>query len=101
MTKQKAQAEGRHFQELTAPAKTLGAKLRMDEYEDGWAQWIVEDGSGRLLGATFVGDNVADLLHASTVAIVGGLTLDQMAHAIPSFPTMSEVYLNLLEAAGY
>lgn len=42
---------------------------------------------------------MADLLHASTVAIVGGLTVDRLAHAVPSFPTMSEVYLNLLEAA--
>jgi len=53
-----------------------------------------------LLGATFVGTEVADLLHASTVAIVGKMRLEQLVHAIPPFPTMSEVYLNLLDAAG-
>ncbi|KAG6359984.1 hypothetical protein INS49_011039 [Diaporthe citri] len=84
---------------VTAPVTTLGAKLHQDGYKDGWAQWIVDNESNKLLGATFVGDGVAELLHGSTVAIVGGLTLDRLAHAVPSFPTMSEVYLNLLEAA--
>lgn len=84
---------------VTAPVTTLGARLHQDGYKDGWAQWIVDTETNKLLGATFVGDGVADLLHASTVAIVGGLTLDRLAHAVPSFPTMSEVYLNLLEAA--
>lgn len=84
---------------VTAAASTLGAKLHQEGYEDGLAQWVVDTESNKLLGATFVGDGVADLLHASTVAIVGGLTLDRLAHAVPSFPTMSEVYLNLLEAA--
>lgn len=74
--------------------------LRTEGYEAGWAQWVVDESSNKLLGATFVGQNVAELLHASTVAIVGGLMLEQLNHAIPSFPTMSEVYLNLLEAAG-
>ncbi|KAF1981414.1 dihydrolipoamide dehydrogenase LpdB [Aulographum hederae CBS 113979] len=101
LTRQKAAAAGRKVKEITALAKTEGAELRMDGYEDGWAQWIVDAESGKLVGATFVGDNVAELLHASTVAVVGGMTLEQLAHAIPSFPTMSEVYLNLLEAAGF
>ncbi|KAI9725372.1 MAG: Dihydrolipoyl dehydrogenase [Chrysothrix sp. TS-e1954] len=101
LTRKAAAKSGRKVREVTSMARTEGAELRMDGYEDGWAQWIVDETSNKLLGATFVGDNVTDLLHASTVAIVGGLTLDRIAHAIPAFPTMSEVYLNLLEAAGY
>jgi len=31
---------------------------------------------------------------------VGGLKIEQLVHAIPPFPTMSEVYLNLIDAAG-
>ncbi|KAF2239408.1 FAD-dependent pyridine nucleotide-disulfide oxidoreductase [Viridothelium virens] len=101
LTRQAAEAAGRSFREVTAPLKTEGAELRAIGYKDGWAQWIVDAESGQLLGATFVGDDAADLLHASTVAIVGGLTIARLAHAIPSFPTMSEVYLNLIEAAGF
>ncbi|OCL08008.1 mercuric reductase [Glonium stellatum] len=100
LTRTRAQAAGITFREVTAPAKTLGAILHADGYQEGWAQWIIEEISNKLLGATFVGRDVADLLHASTMAIVGGMTIEQMAHAVPSFPTMSEVYLNLLDAAG-
>jgi dihydrolipoamide dehydrogenase len=36
------------------------------------------------------------MVHAATVAIVGELALDQLVHAVPSFPTRSEVWLTLL-----
>lgn len=64
---------------------------------DGWAQWLVDEDE-RLVGATIVGTDAADLIHASTVAIAGGMKLEQLVHG---FPTMSEVYLGFLEAAGY
>jgi dihydrolipoamide dehydrogenase len=74
--------------------------LFLEGIADFLSSRIVDEESSKLLGATFVGSGVAELLHASTVAVVGGLTLEQLSHAIPSFPTMSEVYLNLLDAAG-
>lgn len=56
-------------------------------------------GDDRLVGATFAGVEVAELLHAATVAIVGGLTVQQLWHAVPSYPTASEVWLRLLDQA--
>jgi pyruvate/2-oxoglutarate dehydrogenase complex dihydrolipoamide dehydrogenase (E3) component len=53
-----------------------------------------------LLGATFVGPLTVDLLHGATIAVTGELTLDQLWHAVPSFPTTSEIWLNLLEEYG-
>ena len=76
-----------------------GTFLHSEGY-DGWAQWVVDHDSGVLLGITFVGRDVVNLLHASTVAIVGKMTVQQLWHAVPSFPTMSEVYVSLLEACG-
>jgi dihydrolipoamide dehydrogenase len=64
----------------------------------GRAKLVFEQGTGRLLGATFVGQEVAELVHAATVAIVGRLTADQLWHAVPSYPTASEVWLRLLDA---
>ena len=74
-----------------------GTWLHADDYE-GWAQWVVDD-ADILRGATFVGRDVVDLLQASTMAIVGRMTLAQMWHVTPSFPTMSEMYTTLSEAA--
>lgn len=52
------------------------------------------------LWATIVGRDTADLPHASTVAIVGGVTLEMLWHTVLSFPTMSEVYVSLLDACS-
>lgn len=100
LTRTAAKMAGKRIRSITAPVQTLGAMLHADGYETGWAQWVVDEETGKLIGATMVGENVADLLHASTVAIVGGITLETLSQAVPCFPTMSEVYLNLIEAAG-
>lgn len=86
--------------EINAPFLSLGGRIASDKAVEGWAQWLV-DSQDRLVGATFVGHGAGEQLHASTVAVVGALHLDQLVHAIPSFPTLSEVYLNLIDAAGF
>jgi len=53
-----------------------------------------------LVGATFVGPDVAELLHSATIAIVGEVPLSRLWHAVPSYPTVSEVWLRWLEAYG-
>ena len=53
-----------------------------------------------LLGVTFIGTGVAELLHAATIAVVGEVPIARLWHAVPSFPTMSEIWLRLLEAYG-
>lgn len=78
----------------TAGAAALGRGIR------GTAQLVIDDGGRVILGATFVGPGVGEMLHAATIAIVGGVTLDQLWHAVPSFPTMSEVWLRFLEEYG-
>jgi dihydrolipoamide dehydrogenase len=73
-----------------------GASLLRDDYE-GHAKLVVDTSRGTLLGATFVGPDVAELLHPATVAVVGEVTLETLWHAVPSFPTVSEIWLRLLE----
>jgi hypothetical protein len=43
---------------------------------------------------------VAEWLHAATIAVVAEVPLETLWHAVPSFPTRSEVWLKLLEAYG-
>ncbi len=77
-----------------AGSATLGRGIR------GTCQLVIDHERRVIVGATFVGPGVGEMLHAATVAIVGEVTLDQLWHAIPSFPTQSEVWLRLLEAYG-
>ena len=77
-----------------------GARLFSDHYR-GQARLVVDDDRGVIVGATFVGRGVSELLHSATIAIVGEVTLDRLRHAVPAFPTISEVWLRLLETLGY
>jgi pyruvate/2-oxoglutarate dehydrogenase complex dihydrolipoamide dehydrogenase (E3) component len=61
---------------------------------------VVDERRRVIVGATFTGPAVADLLHSATVALVGEVTMDRLWHAVASFPTLSEVWLRLLEAYG-
>ncbi|MGC5170601.1 dihydrolipoyl dehydrogenase family protein [Microbacterium sp. DT81.1] len=76
-----------------------GASTLSDDYR-GTARAIVDEKRGVLVGATFVGQDVVELLHSATVAIVGEVPLDRLWHAVPSYPTLSEVWLRWLEAYG-
>jgi pyruvate/2-oxoglutarate dehydrogenase complex dihydrolipoamide dehydrogenase (E3) component len=74
-----------------------GAKLYADGYT-GRARMVVDADRGYLLGVTFVGPGVSELLHSATVAVAGQVPVDRLWHAVPCFPTISEVWLRLLEA---
>ncbi len=63
----------------------------------GTTQLVVDRRRRVLVGAVFVGPGVGELVHAATIAIVGAVPLDTLWHAVPAFPTMSEVWLRLLE----
>ncbi|HVN10920.1 MAG TPA: FAD-dependent oxidoreductase, partial [Kineosporiaceae bacterium] len=76
-----------------------GATLLADGYR-GRAKLVVDEDRRVVVGATFVGQDVAELLHSATVAVVGAVPLTDLWHAVPSFPTVSEVWLRLLETYG-
>jgi pyruvate/2-oxoglutarate dehydrogenase complex dihydrolipoamide dehydrogenase (E3) component len=61
---------------------------------------VVDETRRVIVGATFTGPSTQELLHAATIAIAGEVTLDRLWHAVPAFPTVSEVWLRLLEAYG-
>ena len=66
----------------------------------GTSRLVLDDVRGVIVGATFVGFEVGEMLHAATIAVVGEVPLDRLVHAVPAFPTRSELWLKLLEAAG-
>jgi len=80
-------------------ANVSGAALHSEDYR-GRAKLVVDTDRRVVLGATFVGPDLAELVHSATVAVVGEVPLDRLWHAVPSFPTVSEVWLRLLEEYG-
>ena len=66
----------------------------------GTSRIIVDEDRRVIVGATITGAEVAEALHAATIAVVAEVSIDDLWHAVPSFPTRSELWLKLLEAYG-
>jgi dihydrolipoamide dehydrogenase len=96
-TEAQAREAGLDIRVVDIPIAVGGSSLQADGY-DGAARMIVDERRGVLVGVTFVGQDVAELIHAATVAVVGEVPLHRLWHAVPAYPTMSEVWLRLLEA---
>lgn len=94
-----AEQDGFRVSSVELPIQVAGSSLHADRYA-GWAQLVVDEDRKVLLGATFAGPDVAELLHAATIAVVGEVPLDRLWHAVPAYPTISEVWLRLLEEYG-
>ncbi|MEU4235802.1 hypothetical protein [Actinoplanes sp. NPDC026619] len=73
-----------------AAAAAAGLRTRVVDYD-----------LAAVAGVTFAGPDVAELLHAATIAVAGEVPLDRLWHAVPAYPTVSEVWLRLLEAYGH
>ena len=80
-------------------AAVAGAALHAEGYE-GRALMIVDEDRKVVVGFTIAGPDVAELLHAATIAIAGEVPIDRLWHAVPAYPTVSEVWLRLLETYG-
>ena len=96
-TEAKAREAGLHIKTVEYDLGSIaGSSLQADDYA-GRAKLVVDEDRGVIVGATFVGQDVAELLHSATIAIVGEVPIDRLWHAVPSYPTISEVWLRLLE----
>ncbi|WP_415975300.1 dihydrolipoyl dehydrogenase family protein [Rhodococcus sp. 077-4] len=97
LTEAKARSAGIDVEIVAQDIAVAGSSLQQDDYT-GRAQLVIDRGTDTIVGATFVGPGVAELVHAATVAVVGKVSLDDLWHAVPSYPTVSEIWLRLLES---
>ena len=92
-------------------AKKAGYSIRVTDYDIGWvagaslqadgyagkARMVVDEDRKVIIGVTFVGQDVSELLQAATIAIAGQVPIARLWHAVPAYPTMNEIWLRLLE----
>lgn len=98
LTEKQARAAKIAVRVVAMDIAVAGSSLRQDDFA-GRASMVLDTSRNVIVGFTLVGQGVSELLHAATIAVVGAVPLDTLWHAVPSYPTMSEVWLRLLEAA--
>lgn len=99
-TATEAQAAGLQVTVVSAPTGDVPGAYTQGSGIRGTSQLVIDERRGTIVGATFTGPGLQELLHSATVAITGEVTVGRLRHAVPSFPTVSEVWLHLLEAYG-
>jgi dihydrolipoamide dehydrogenase len=100
LTAAQARAAGLPVTVVSTPTGEVPGAYTQGNGIRGTSQLVIDDQRRTIAGATFTGPGLQELLHSATVAICGGVTVDQLRHAVPAFPTVSEVWLHLLEAYG-
>jgi len=99
-TAAEARTAGAHVTVVTTATGEVPGAYTQGSGIRGTSQLVIDDDSRTVVGATFTGPGLQELLHSATIAIAGRVTVDDLWHAVPSFPTISEVWLHLLEAYG-
>ncbi|HUN33993.1 MAG TPA: NAD(P)/FAD-dependent oxidoreductase [Trebonia sp.] len=99
LTAEQAKKAGRRVRvvDVDMGEKVSGAGLYADGYT-GRARMVVDEDGGCLIGVTMIGPGVEELIHSATVAVAGQVPVDRLWHVVPCFPSISEVWLRLLEA---
>ncbi|ADP79301.1 dihydrolipoyl dehydrogenase family protein [Pseudofrankia inefficax] len=100
LTEQAAREAGLPVRAVSVPTSGVAGSSVRGVGLVGTSQLVVDEERRVLVGATFTGQDVQELLHSATIAIVGEVPLERLWHAVPSFPTVSEVWLRLLETYG-
>ncbi|MHB9855929.1 dihydrolipoyl dehydrogenase family protein [Streptomyces sp. Tue6028] len=97
LTTREAERSGRRIKVVDYDlSHVAGAHQYADGYR-GQARMLIDLDRDTVAGVTFAGPGVGELLHSATVAVAGEVPIDRLWHAVPAFPTISEVWLRLLE----
>jgi pyruvate/2-oxoglutarate dehydrogenase complex dihydrolipoamide dehydrogenase (E3) component len=83
-----------------ATQASAGASFYGRDDSPGTSRLVVDEDANVIVGATFTGPEVAEWLQAATIAVVAEVPLERLAHAVPAFPTRSEVWLYLMQELG-
>ncbi|MFJ9541306.1 dihydrolipoyl dehydrogenase family protein [Streptomyces sp. NPDC101225] len=98
-TEQQARADGLDVETAEYDLAALAGTYVLRPDYRGHAKLVIDRADDVIVGATFVGTGIAELVHSATTAIVARIPLSVLWHVVPSYPTVSEIWLRLLETA--
>ncbi|MGY5036261.1 dihydrolipoyl dehydrogenase family protein [Streptomyces sp. 900116325] len=97
LTTREAEQSGRRIKVVDYDlARVAGAHQYGEDYR-GHARMLIDTDRDTVVGVTFAGPGVGELVHSATIAVAGEVPLDRLWHAVPAFPTLGEIWLRLLE----
>ncbi|KOX01914.1 MULTISPECIES: dihydrolipoyl dehydrogenase family protein [unclassified Streptomyces] len=97
VTEQQAREAGIDVETVEYDLAALAGTYVMRADYRGRAKLVIDRADDVVVGATFVGAGIAELVHSATTAIVGRVPVSTLWHVVPSYPTASEIWLRLLE----
>ncbi|MFH9402631.1 dihydrolipoyl dehydrogenase family protein [Streptomyces sp. NPDC017638] len=97
LTTREAERTGRAVDVVDYEIGSVAGAVQYRTDYRGTARVLIDPDRRTVVGATFAGPGVAELLHSATIAVTGEVPVDRLWHAVPAFPTISEVWLRLLE----
>jgi pyruvate/2-oxoglutarate dehydrogenase complex dihydrolipoamide dehydrogenase (E3) component len=100
LTERQARERGLAVRTVSHPTGDVAGASVSGEGIEGTSFLVIDDARRVIVGATFTGPDVAEMLHAASIAVVTEAPLDVLWHAVPAFPTISEVWLRLMEKYG-
>jgi dihydrolipoamide dehydrogenase len=100
MTEAQAREKSIDVRAVSYPTGAVAGAITLGNGIKGTSQLVVDQSRHVIVGATFTGPGVQELVHAATIAVVAEVPLERLWHAVPAFPTVSEVWLRLLEGYG-
>ncbi|WP_406466611.1 dihydrolipoyl dehydrogenase family protein [Streptomyces sp. NBC_01594] len=97
LTTRDAEQSGRRIKVVDYDlAHVAGAHQYGEDYR-GHARMLIDTDRDTVVGVTFAGPGVGELVHSATIAVAGEVPIDRLWHAVPAFPTLGEIWLRLLE----
>ena len=74
------------------PIQGLG-KAQAELHTEGFAQIVVDEKTGQILGAQVVGHDAGNLIAQMAIAIANELTIESITETVHAHPTLSEVWM--------
>ncbi len=97
-TEASAKQAGLEVRIVDVPTDSTAGASFVGKGAPGTCRLVIDEAKGTIVGATFTGAEMGEQIHAATIAIVSATPMAQLWHAVPAFPSRTEIWLRLLEA---